>query len=93
MQELDVFTKTSALGIIRDVLGFPNPSPRFLLWYFNLDDRGRYVPIVNFQTLAKDIKTQGIVAEVEAIVGLSPNNPEKIKVLRRVQKVIETHKL
>lgn len=93
MQRLDVFTKTSALGIIRDVLGFPNPSPRFLLWYFYLDDGGYYVPKVNFQTLARDIKAQGIVAEVGTVAGLSLNNPEKMKVLRRVQKVIETHKL
>jgi len=46
--ELNPITQTQALKIIETEIGFPNPTAKFVEWYFK-EDGGTFIPIVNFE--------------------------------------------
>jgi hypothetical protein len=90
--DMETLSKTAALKIIERQLGFPKPSSRFLHWYFICENQ-EYVPVVDFNTLAIEIKEKGIVEMVATVVGLPPDDAKKNEVLRQVQKIIQKHRI
>lgn len=84
-------TKREALRTIEDELGFPDPKPFFLPWYF-VQESGGWVPIVDFEGLAKDVKKYDLVALVSGVVGLSPSDPQKREVILFVRSIVDKHR-
>ncbi|MFA5986821.1 MAG: hypothetical protein WC819_05760 [Parcubacteria group bacterium] len=89
--DMMAFTRSRALRMVED-LGFKNPSPRYLFWYFT-DYCGGYKPSVNFETLAKEIKECGLVARVAEIASLPEGDKTRREVFGLVKKVVDKHRL
>jgi hypothetical protein len=84
------FTKTGALRLIETKLGFPKPSPQYLCWYFRKEE-GEYVPIVNFDALAEEVKQRELVKAMGEVVELSDTESAKKQVLSEIKMVIDKH--
>ena len=88
----ELLTKNHALDIIEKVVGFPKPQPRFLSWYFRECD-GLYTPLVNFQTLAKEIKEQGMIKKMGAVLHFDRTSRERQAVMVAIYNIIRKHDL
>lgn len=84
-------TTREALRKVERELGFPNPVPFFLPWYY-VQETGGWVPIVDFDGLAQDIKKHGLVSRVADVVGLPPTDSKKKEVIALVRGVVEKHR-
>lgn len=89
--DMEVVSRSQALKMVED-LGFINPSPRYLLWYFT-DYCGGYKPSVDFETLAKDVKELGLVAKVANVASLPEGDERRREVFGLVKKVVDKHRL
>ena len=77
--------------MIEDELGFPDPKPFFLPWYFVKESDG-WVPIVDFDGLAKDVKELDLVAKIGHVACLPPSDPQRRKVILYVRGIVEKHR-
>ncbi len=89
--DMEVLTKTGALRLVKN-LGFPNPSVRYLLWYFEKYGSG-YRPIVDFQELAKDVEAEGLVQKVGDARRLPAGHKDREVVFRLAKSIIDKHKI
>jgi len=90
--DMDVITRTMAFNLIEKRLGFPHPTREFLGWYFEKQGGG-YRPIVNFDTLEKDIVKEQLVEKIATVVGLPKNDLTRADVLKKAREVINRHKI
>ena len=89
--DMVALTKTSALRLVRE-LGFPNPSGRYLLWYFEKYGSG-YKPCVDFTELAKEIKAQDLVRQVDIVRHLPIGHNDREKVFQLVKSIVDKHRI
>ncbi|MEN8252397.1 MAG: hypothetical protein ABFQ53_02355 [Patescibacteria group bacterium] len=89
--DMEAFSKTGALKMV-EKLGFLNPSPRFLHWYFDKQDDA-YMPIVDFQSLAEEVYTLDLASDAAMVAGLPPDNLEKETVFHNIKQAIRRHRI
>ncbi len=91
--DMEALTEKEALKFITSKLGFPKPSPRYLCWYFHLEDDGLYTPRVDFDSLATEIEQEDFVERLANVIGFSQHHPEKETVFMQIRAVIKKHEL
>lgn len=87
----EFFTKTQALKVIEDVVGFPHPQTRYLSWYFDVADGELYIPKVDFPALAKEIKKRELVRRMGEVRKFDMHDQRRQAVMMEISSVIKSH--
>lgn len=87
----EFFTKTQALKVIEDVVGFPRPQARFLSWYFDVADGELYIPKVDFLKIAEEVKKRDLVRRMGEVRKLEIHDQRRQAVLTEIGSVIKSH--
>jgi len=93
LDEMDVFTRSQAMRMVSDIVGFPNPSPHKLSWYFEIRHDGKFIPKVNFVSLAKELDEKSLVAKMGIVVHLPVGHADRQKIEDEIHAVIRKHDL
>ena len=90
--DMIVLSKTAAMNLISDKLGFLNPSTQYILWYFDKEDDG-YVPRVDLGALSDEIASKGLAAKMANVAKLSDDNLDKRAMIDEIHAVVRKHEL
>lgn len=89
---MEFFTRKEALRYIEETFGFPNPSSKYILWYFN-EYGGGYILGVNSDALAVEIKEKKLVQKLGEVRCFKRDDERWESVLEEIRLVIEKHRL
>lgn len=93
VSELGALTRNQALSIIKNELGFPRPSPKYLRWYFECNDGVHYVPKVDFTAIRKEVDKNGLVKKLGGVIHLPEFDQRRSAVIAEIRQVINDHLL
>jgi hypothetical protein len=87
----EFFTKTQALKVIEDVVGFPRPQARYLSGYFDVADGELYIPKVDFLKLAEEIKKRDLIRRMGEVRKLEIHDQRRQAVMMEISSVIKSY--
>lgn len=97
----NVLTRSQALSKITREVGFPNPSPEALSWYFHLeagkflddDEKVYYKPAVDFEAVGQVFRFLNLIDKWATVKDRDDSDVEKEGTLTVIKAVIKKYRL
>ena len=88
MLSLEFCSKTEALKLIEEKVGFKKPSVKYLHWYFKCNQDGLYYPLVDFKSLRAELEKEDLITKMANVAHLAENNFSRQAVVAEIREVV-----